>query len=153
MKKTITSLLLLTVILASLTVLTSCDFGIKIEEGKLLNEDFFDYVAQGDLDSAAKCLYPIDGFDIWAEIFAIEESEGIRFSDGVQFVRYFSIIPINELISLSGPYSELILLAEATVGNVTVLITTGILKDSDGYGICHFEVTRSDYESEPDYRA
>ena len=136
MKRFLTILISLTLLLAALGSLSACSGGVSRDEAKEATDAYFAAMAAARYEEAAALFHPATSMT--AELMestaeTLRTEMGANFAEGVTIERYVGMKSAYYDSNFGGSVYELTM--EARVGDQTLHITAEVVRNDEGYGL------------------
>ena len=136
MKRFLTILISLTLLLAALGSLSACSGGVSRDEAKEATDAYFAAMAAARYEEAAALFHPATSMT--AELMestaeALRTEMGADFDEGVSIERYVGMKSAYYDSNFGGSVYELTM--EVKVGAKTLTVTTAVVRTDEGYGL------------------
>ena len=136
MKRFLTILISLTLLLAALGSLSACSGGVSRDEAKEATDAYFAAMAAARYEEAAALFHPATSMT--AELMestaeTLRTEMGADFDEGVSIERYVGMKSAYYDSNFGGSVYELTM--EVKVGAKTLTVTTAVVRTDEGYGL------------------
>ena len=136
MKRFLTILISLTLLLAALGSLSACSGGVSRDEAKEATDAYFAAMAAARYEEAAALFHPATSMT--AELMestaeTLRTEMGADFDEGVSIERYVGMKSAYYDSNFGGSVYELTM--EVKVGAKTLTVTTEVVRTDEGYGL------------------
>lgn len=136
MKRILTVLISLTILLTAVGSLSACSGGVSRDEAKEITDAYFTAMAAENYEEAAALFHPATSMT--AELMestaeTLRTEMGADLADGVTIQRYTSMKSAYYDSNVGGSIYELTM--KVTVGDKTLYITTETVRTDEGYGL------------------
>ena len=136
MKRILTILISLTLLLTALGSLSACSGGVSRDEAKEATDAYFAAMAAARYEEAAALFHPATSMT--AELMestaeTLRTEMGANFAEGVTIERYVGMKSAYYDSNFGGSVYELTM--EVKVGAKTLTVTTAVVRTDEGYGL------------------
>ena len=136
MKRILTVLISLTILLTAIMSLSACSGGVSRDEAKEITDAYFSAMAAGNYEEAAALFHPatsMTGELMESTAETLRTEMDADFAEGVTIERYVGMKSAYYDSNVGGSLYELTM--KVTVGDKVLSITTETVRTDEGYGL------------------